>query len=389
MPVNRPDIFSQSGFDREIFLSEYWQKRSLLIRRAVRQSDLTFLPDKTTLLALAQKDDAQSRVVLTEGDNHFSVEYGPFHPEDWPALAATGTPWTVLVSDVEKWLPSNRRLLHYFPFIRHWLFDDLMFSHSTTGASVGPHSDHYDVFLLQVEGRKQWQYNDTPQSDAPELADSELKILHHFQPDRTEILEPGDLLYLPAEVPHHGVALDDDCITCSVGLRAPAIGELLAGYFEDKAAALSDAARFSPAPEEARLTAPAEITAMDIMRLRHEIKAHLALDDDQLGRWFGRFITRYRSLFFELESNGEPAISLSLSAAVQLAPDPFSRLAYRRLDNHRAQLFVNGQSFDCSVALAQQLADRQSLTGEHIATLDDNDKNVLKQLLESREIRIK
>ena len=35
--------------------------------------------------------------------------------------------------------------------------DDLMISYATDGGGVGPHFDSYDVFLLQVSGRRRWR----------------------------------------------------------------------------------------------------------------------------------------------------------------------------------------------------------------------------------------
>ena len=407
--MNKPDIFSQSGFSREQFLREYWQKKPLVLRRAVRQSDLAFLPGKTDLLKLAENEAVQSRIVLTEtspeGTPCYHVEYGPFEPEDWPNLP--DTPWTILVSDVEKWLPSHRRLLDYFPFIRRWQFDDLMFSYASEGGSVGAHTDHYDVFLLQVSGRRQWHFNQQPDPEAAWLPDTELKLLQHFNPDHSVILEAGDLLYLPAEVAHHGLSLDNECVTCSVGLRAPAESELLSGYFEDRAASLPDEARFSPPVEPTQFTPAGEITPADVARLRQTLEQHLSLDNARLANWFGRFITGYRNLFYEIQASEASAetdsqsFSAALNGETGLIPDPFARLAWRKLakeaggkpgidpDTDEAELYVNGQAHRCSTAMAAALADQQRLEPGQITALTDSDRAVARRLLESGEIRPK
>ncbi len=396
--MNKPDIFSASGFSREEFLRDYWQKKPLVLRRAVRQSDLAFLPGKNTLLKLAEHEDVQSRAVVTENtpnaDPHYHVEYGPFTTDDWANLG--DEPWTILVSDVEKWLPGHRRLLDYFPFIRRWLFDDLMFSYATRGASVGAHTDHYDVFLVQVAGSRQWSYGQQPLHQAEYRTGTELKLLRHFEPDHRVVLNPGDLLYLPAEVAHHGIALDDDCITCSVGLRAPAEGELLSGYFEDRAAALDASRRFSPAFSDSQ-AAPAQITTEDVAQLRALLEKHLSLDDDQLGQWFGRFITGYRNLFFELDAPADNAADSSEPITQQWLPDPFARWAWRALPGKSeqtaeaamAELFVNGQSHLCSQALARALCDDRCLTTEKLARLSATDQAVVRQLADNGEIHPK
>ncbi len=389
--MNKPDIFNQSGLSREEFLRDYWQKKPVVLRRAVRQSDLAFLPDKNDLQKLAEHEDVQSRLVITEptatGKTRYQVEYGPFSAEDWRHLSSV--PWTLLVSDVEKWQPSHRRLLNYFPIIRRWLFDDLMFSYATCGGSVGAHTDHYDVFLLQTAGTRQWSYGQHPDPDAPLQTSSELKLLRDFQPENTAVLTAGDILYLPAEVPHHGIALDDECITCSVGLRAPAESELLSGYFEDLAATLPEHRRFSPTPQESATSHPGEITSEDVQQLRMTLERHLALDDTQLANWLGRFITQYRNLFFEITPPESTTASLE-QARHGIQPDPFSRMAWRQLKNDgEAELFVNGQVYSCSHTLAQALCDEQRVNRDHLLSLDSRDRQVLEQLLESGEIQAK
>jgi len=401
--LNKPDIFSQSGFSREEFLRDYWQKQPLVLRRAVRQADLAYLPGKGDLMKLAERDAVQSRIVVTEetspDETNYHVEYGPFEAHDWHHLPQS--PWTLLVSDVEKWLPSHRRLLGYFPFIRTWQFDDLMFSYATRGASVGAHTDHYDVFLLQVSGSREWQFAQQADPQAALRPDSELKLLKEFRPDHRVTLEAGDLLYLPAEVAHHGIAIDDDCVTCSVGLRAPAEGELLSGYFEDRASAIGEDTRFSPPIDQAQANRRGEITPEDINRLRQALQKHTQLDDARLANWFGRFITQYRNLFYELEASETPPSTEEvrritqgyLNGEVTLMPDPFARLAWRtRNDNAKtgqAELFVNGQAYRCGIALATALCDRQQLDPAQRDALDSDDHAVIKQLLASGEIRPK
>ena len=101
-----------------------------------------------------------------------------------------------------------------------------MVSWATDGGGVGAHVDSYDVFLLQAQGRRRWRiarhYDATLDERAP------LKVLRHFVAEQEFVLEPGDLLYLPPHWAHEGTAVGGDCMTCSIGMRAPQRGSLAA-----------------------------------------------------------------------------------------------------------------------------------------------------------------
>jgi 50S ribosomal protein L16 3-hydroxylase len=89
---------------------------------------------------------------------------------------------------------------------------------------VGPHIDDYDVFLIQVHGRRRWRVG--PVADPSWVPDAPLKRLQHFEPTEDWVLEPGDMLYLPPRWAHDGVAEGGDCMTCSAGFKVPGQDEL-------------------------------------------------------------------------------------------------------------------------------------------------------------------
>ena len=200
------------------FLREYWQKKPLLVRAAL-PGFKGLLPRKD-LINLACRDDSQSRLVMGHGDE-WQVEQGPFAARDFSHLSKKN--WTLLVQDVNHFLPSARDLLRGFDFIPHARLDDLMVSYAPRGGGVGPHFDSYDVFLLQGMGRRLWQISS--QHDRRLIKDAPLRILNDFRPEQEWILEPGDMLYLPPGYAHNGVA-EDDCMTYSIGFRAPSYQEL-------------------------------------------------------------------------------------------------------------------------------------------------------------------
>ena len=58
------------------------------------------------------------------------------------------------------------------------------------------------------------------------IPDAAIKVLRSFVPEQEWLLEPGDMLYLPPGVAHHGVA-EGPCFTYSIGFPAPSHAELV------------------------------------------------------------------------------------------------------------------------------------------------------------------
>ena len=206
------------GLPPRRFLAQHWQKTPLLVRGAL--PGFTGVLTPAQLLKLACRDDAQSRLVIRNA-RHWEAHEGPFQRSLFRGLPARG--WSVLVHEVDRFLPEARALLERFSFVPYARLDDLMVSYAVPGGGVGPHYDSYDVFLLQGQGRRRWRVS--RQLDAALVADAPLKLLRHFRPQQEWVLEPGDMLYLPPGWAHDGVALDP-CTTYSIGFRAPAWQEL-------------------------------------------------------------------------------------------------------------------------------------------------------------------
>lgn len=208
----------------ETFLAEYWQKQPLLLRQAVTQFD--WMPSLAELRDLAARDDVESRLV-EHRDGRWRCESGPFRPARHKRLGESD--WTLLVQNANHHQRFCAELLHRFAFIPQVRLDDLMISYAPPGGSVGPHFDSYDVFLLQVGGKKRWQISG--QTDLSLIDGAPLKLLQHFVPEQEWVLEHGDMLYLPPRFAHHGVALEAGQ-TWSIGFRAPTTQELATQFLD-------------------------------------------------------------------------------------------------------------------------------------------------------------
>ena len=346
------------GMPVEDFLRDYWQKKPLLIRQAFPGFEPPLAPED--LAGLACEEGVLARMIsLDRASGAWDVRTGPFQEEDFPGLPDHD--WTLLVQDVDKWDADVRELLAQFRFLPRWRVDDIMISFAATGGSVGAHVDHYDVFLLQAQGERRWMIDASVAlgKPAPDLAfqeDVAIKLLQRFAPTHEWVLSPGDMLYLPPLVPHHGVA-ENPCLTFSVGMRAPSSAELIADYLDTLVADADEAVRY----HDEDLTAPQDPYEIDARAMERVVEALNALrmnDPDRLGDWFGRFITTYRAAG-EVVARGDerPRIELEwdLAQGASLHRHPASRLAWRR-KRRGASLFCSGLALDLPVADARLLA---------------------------------
>ncbi len=201
------------------FLADYWQKKPLLIRQAIPNFKGLLNPNE--LAGLACEDNVPARIIQQKKDQ-WTVKYGPFDEADFAKLPKRD--WTLLVQNVNHYLPEAADLLALFSFIPHARLDDLMVSYAPAGSGIGAHVDSYDVFLLQGAGKRNWKIS--AQNDLNLVEGAPLKILQNFETEQEWTLQAGDMLYLPPQVAHWGVSASDDCMTYSIGFRAAKRQEL-------------------------------------------------------------------------------------------------------------------------------------------------------------------
>ncbi|KPJ92040.1 MAG: hypothetical protein AMJ53_10200 [Gammaproteobacteria bacterium SG8_11] len=272
----------------EEFLRDYWQKQPLLIRDAVAQYQSPLTPDE--LAGLACEEDVESRIVLEkDGSRPWECRHGPFQENEFAKLPETH--WTLLIQECNKHLLDIALLVDKFSFIPNWRIDDVMVSYAPAHGSVGPHVDQYDVFLLQGLGRRRWQIHTQPVDESDFIPDLDLRILKQFVADEEWVLNPGDMLYLPPGVAHYGVAMED-CITLSIGFRAPSYAELISSFVEYKLMHLDSdffAPRYSD-PDLLKQQHPGEIPPATLAKIHNLIQNELN-QTEAIERWFARFAT--------------------------------------------------------------------------------------------------
>jgi 50S ribosomal protein L16 3-hydroxylase len=276
------------GLTADQFLSEYWQKKPLLVRNALVGFDGLLTRDE--MLELASRDDVESRFVSQAGG--WTIEHGPFVRQ---RLRRAVKPWTVLVQGLNLLLPAADEMMRRFSFIPYARLDDLMVSYATDGGGVGPHFDSYDVFLLQGIGKRRWRIGN--QKDQTLIDGLPIRILKEFRPVHDWVLEPGDLLYLPPEWAHDGIAVGE-CMTYSVGFRAAPAQELAEQFltFLQDRVEMSDRYRD---PDLKRQRHPAEIGAAMIDQVAG-ILTNIRWDRKTVRDFLGCSLTEPKShIFFD------------------------------------------------------------------------------------------
>lgn len=334
-----PDIPLQllGGITAREFLRDYWQKKPLLIRQAI--PDFESPIDADELAGLALEEEVESRLVIEHGERPWELRRGPFAEDAFSTLPERE--WTLLVQAVDQFVPEVAELLGHFRFLPSWRIDDVMISFAAPGGSVGPHFDNYDVFLLQAQGKRNWKIGQMCNSESPLLQHADLRILAEFEQSEEWVLEPGDMLYLPPRLAHFGIA-EDDCMTYSVGFRAPSAAEVLTHFTDFLSQYLTDEERYTDADAQP-VSDPHQIQADALDRLKGLLAEHMS-DERMLLTWFGQFMTepRYPELVAG-EELGEEDFITSLENGAILVRNPSARMAWSEVDDD-VLLFASGQS---------------------------------------------
>lgn len=374
------------GLTPQQFMRDYWQRKPLLIRQAIPG----FKPSLSIgdIRKLVKREEVESRLIWHD-DKGWNMKSGPFS-----RLPPASRPnWTLLAQSVDLHDDATAALMHRFRFISDARLDDAMISIATDGGGVGPHFDSYDVFLLQAHGKRRWRIS--LQDDLTLEPGLPLKILKHFQPEQEFLLEPGDMLYLPPHAAHDGVA-EGDCMTISVGFRAPTMATLACGMLEAAndqimanlgdtgglyanpvirgpvlSATFKDAG--APATEHPAQLPQALIDAS--VKAMEKIKFNEALAERFLGQW----LTEPPSNAYFEPGDESTDLSVGMPADGMLVLDRCTRLMYRG-----RQLFINGEVAGMpATAALRHLADTRELPCSHalVRKLTDDELDMLTEWL--------
>jgi 50S ribosomal protein L16 3-hydroxylase len=349
------------GISPQQFMQRYWQKKPLLIRQAI--PGFQALLDRSALFALAEQEEVESRLV-TQVNGQWKMKTGPFPRRALPALKSPG--WSLLVQGVDTHAATAYELLQQFRFVPDVRLDDLMVSYATDGGGVGPHFDSYDVFLLQAHGQRRWRIG--RQKDLTLVEGAPLKILAEFTHEQEFVLEPGDMLYLPPRYAHDGVAIGE-CMTYSIGFRAPGRGELareLLQRMAEEADEVVGEGLYSDVGQPATAN-PGGIPASLQDFAQKALKA--LLDDPQaLQCALGEVLTEPKAnVWFDAQEPSGVLDGITL--------DPRTRMVYDSL-----HIFINGESYRAAgkdAILMRRLSDERRLDAKTLAKASADARSLL------------
>lgn len=360
MKKNTTPLTLLGGISPEHFFKEYWHKKPLLIRQAI-PGFKPLLP-AASLFELAGRDDVESRLI-SSFNQHWEMQRGPI--ADIPVKQKKD--WTLLVQGVNLHNEAADQLLRQFRFIPDARLDDLMISYAAEGGGVGPHFDSYDVFLLQAHGQRRWQIGS--QKDLSLIEGMPLKILKKFIPEQEFILEPGDMLYLPPQYAHDGIALGE-CMTYSIGFRAPSFQELGESFLNFMSDTIDLPGRYAD-PDLQATQKPAEIGNQFLDRVATEIEK-IQFSKEDIAIFLGEYLTEPKpSVFFnspEKPMTPKRFASTAVKKGIKLSLK--SSMLYQG-----KHIFINGESFSVGredKALLSKLANQRSLNGDDIQTASDD-----------------
>ena len=342
-----------SQFDYQEFLKNSWQKTPKILRNFLSYEQL-ITPDE--LAGLACESFAESRLVQKSPQKN--VEHGPFLEDLFEELPSED--WTLLVQSVDLYDEHTRHIKKLFDFIPGWRLDDIMVSFATPGGGVGPHFDHYDVFLIQGEGKRLWQLGETCDHNTPINKSSQLNLLSDFSVKEEFILEKGDALYIPPHISHNGIALTDS-LCFSVGFRAPSVYEMSPQFNGNKKESNNPFHRFKNSDSPDKQKYCWEITESD---LKEAFKISSLEDYEGFVRLFGTLVTEPRNK--ELFDNNYPIDSLAdlwsvIAGKGKVCLHPASRFAFCILQSlGLVFLFSDGRTYPISIneaSLAKEMSE--------------------------------
>lgn len=353
------------GLSPAQFMRRHWQKKPLLIRQAIPG----FQPilSRSALFDLASQETVESRLIVRKPQG-WALKSGPFRRTALPPFKQPG--WTLLVQGVDQHDDAVHELLKRFRFVPDARLDDLMISWASEGGGVGPHFDSYDVFLLQASGQRRWRIG--RQKDLTLQPDVPLKILQNFEPEEEHVLEAGDMLYLPPRWAHDGDAVGEDCMTYSVGFRAPQRGGLAGELLQRMADELDDETLYRD-PNQSATAHPGampeglEAFAVDALQ-------RLLAERQSLACALGEVMTEPKPRIFFDEAQGD-----WVAGAVRL--DRRTRMMY-----DPRHVFINGESFRAGGAdarLMQRLADERRLDARHVQRASEGAQALLQDWFEA------
>lgn len=377
-PPPNPILKKLGDITVDDFLSNYWQKKPVLLRGVFDNWSDPVTAEE--LAGLACEPLANTRLVEST-ENGPKLTYGPLSEETFKTLSKDQ--WSFLIQEVDHWIPEVAELRKRFRFIPDWRIDDVMVSYSEKGGGVGAHVDSYDVFLIQGSGSRLWQIEEKTHPSKEMTDHNGLMLLDNFQATQEWELGPGDVLYLPPHIPHNGRS-QDSCLTFSIGFLSPSIEDIVR-YVDADLSALDPDKRYKD-PDICQQPHPAEITESAIKNAQ-KLCAPLQFSAEEIPHWFGRLVTEKKRPDESNDIDAQGYFSVeefteTWKEATTLIKNEDSRLAFYKGDKTNLLFFVNGLEYMLPHQLVEDIIflTEQNEISTHAFTPDES-KTYLWKLL--------
>lgn len=341
------------NISREEFIREIWQKKPYVFEQAF--PEILGITEGNDLAGLACEGEVESRIISgKELNGDWRCEQGPFDEGDFASLPKRD--WTLLVQGLDQWNEQAWEILQQFSFLPKWRLEDIMASYAPIGGSVGPHFDYYDVFLIQASGTREWQLGQKCDHNTALQKNAQVKLLAEFDCQETHLIHAGDMIYIPAGMAHWGTATTNDCITLSVGFRAPSKNEILIQSLELLIEQLSEkdhSDRYKDSPDSID-SHPFKINQEAINSLP-TIQNQISRELTELA--FGQLVTEQRYITEDEAEEWDQESLVQLlkeNPHCELTHDPSSRFAFTE-----THLFVNGEAFEAKQDFSEMICDGQ------------------------------
>ncbi|MGB2078527.1 MAG: JmjC domain-containing protein [Vibrio sp.] len=358
----------QLSFSLDTFMQEFWQKKPTIIKGGFANFHDPISPDE--LAGLSLEEDVDSRFVSNLNDN-WQAEHGPFAEDKFSQVGESH--WSLIVQAANHWVPEVDQMRHAFSQIPNWLFDDVMISFATENGGVGPHIDQYDVFICQGMGKRHWQVGALDEGQYQENHRTPaLRQIEGFEPILDDVLEAGDILYIPAGFPHHGYALEPS-LSYSMGYRSPKSQELLSN-FADFVLAHDRGDVHMHQPDQALQQNPGALGHTDMQVLSQMLKSDLQ-DEAFINKFLGCMLSQSRHQLSIIPAE-ENWTRDDLMQHIQTG-EPIEKVLGLRCFYHQdtpQTLYINGEIFHLEEELAfmtDRLANQNQLTATDLAQLTD------------------
>jgi|26BtaG_2_1085354.scaffolds.fasta_scaffold05535_2 50S ribosomal protein L16 3-hydroxylase len=372
------------------FLADYWQKKPLLIKQGLPKLIGMFEPED--ILGLALDEEALARLLVNDPSPadkdapQWTMKKSPLTEDDLAPLLqqsasrqnhasdTTASNWTVLVQNLEQWSPELGQLWQSFDFIPQWQRDDIMVSYAPAGGSVGRHYDDYDVFLAQGFGSRRWQLGQYCDETTAFVPNEPIRIFDDMgEIIFDEVLEAGDVLYVPPKLAHYGVAVED-CLTFSFGFRRPNLMQIMDSLAD---VATSEQSLFVPMLLEQTLQSSGALQADSIAQIKAQLIEMLASErgDELIRQSVSEVVSkRQYDLLIPEETVEDYELVEALATDAVLKIDYSSRLIYTQNTNGEPIIYANGQRLEdispIEAQLLKHLADGGTITKDHLSTDD-------------------